>query len=377
MKTGQELFKERLLRTKQAVALEKPDRVPICLAGPSFIKYGDPTAVLADYLRRPEWADEMIFKAYSMPVLNEIDSTPMAGFDASRMGMIWFAQMKFPGRDLPEDALWQIVEKQVMYEEDYDTIVEKGWNTLKPELFKRAGYDLENMAPPNAERTAKVQAKFKEMGFVGMFGGGGVSLIPPFEVLSAARTLPKFLMDLRRIPDKVTAAIDVMEKEMFEDMEKMVAALPEVPLFTSMGGTRAGSDFISPKYFEKFYWPFIRNYIYKIIDIGSNAWLHMDSNWEGFLHYFTEFPKGRVVFDPDSATDIFKLKETLGDIMCITGDVPPAMLALGTPDENYNYAKKLIDAFDGRGLIMMSGCTVPPNATLENVKAVIYASIGK
>lgn len=74
-------------------------------------------------------------------------------------------------------------------------------------------------------------------------------------------------------------------------------------------------------------------------------------------------------------TNIVKIKEVLGDHMCVTGDMPPAILELGTPDDNYNYARKLIDLFGKSGFIMSSGCSVPPHAPLENIKAVIAATL--
>ncbi|OAA88430.1 uroporphyrinogen decarboxylase family protein [Clostridium ljungdahlii] len=104
----------------------------------------------------------------------------------------------------------------------------------------------------------------------------------------------------------------------------------------------------------------------------------MDGNWELFLHYFAEFPKASCVWDPDHITDIRKIKEILGDKMCITGNVPPALTSVGTPEDCYNYARDLVELFkDDGGFIMNSGCSVPPNAKRENVEAVVLATLGK
>ena len=55
----------------------------------------------------------------------------------------------------------------------------------------------------------------------------------------------------------------------------------------------------------------------------------------------------------DSTTDIFKAKELLKDHICIMGDVPPALLTLGTTDEVEEYCKKLIDVVGaGSGFIL-------------------------
>ena len=57
------------------------------------------------------------------------------------------------------------------------------------------------------------------------------------------------------------------------------------------------------------------------------------------------------------------------------GDVPPALLTLGTPDEVTDYCRKLIEVVgrDG-GFVLGAGCTVPVDAKLENVRAMVKAA---
>ena len=63
--------------------------------------------------------------------------------------------------------------------------------------------------------------------------------------------------------------------------------------------------------------------------------------------------------------------------LCISGDVPAALLKLGTPQEVSTYCKKLIDIVgDGGGFILSSGCSVPLDARLENVKALVDTGKG-
>ncbi len=63
--------------------------------------------------------------------------------------------------------------------------------------------------------------------------------------------------------------------------------------------------------------------------------------------------------------------------MCLMGDVPAAMLTLGTPDEVYKYSCNLVNNLGPKGFILGVGCTVPQNAKVENVKAMIAAATGK
>lgn len=371
MKTSQERYNERLTRIQKAIALEEPDRTPIHLDGPGFIKYGDPSAVLADHIRRPEWAEDAFFK--SREILPEIDTAPLPGFKHAVMGAMWFSETKLPGRELSEDSLWQIDEVGPMTEADYDTIVNKGWKALSGELlFGRLGYTPEQLAP-NMEKMTATAKRTTDAGLVTIPS----LMLPllPFELISSARSVSKFYRDLHRIPEKVIAAMDVVMEDLLEGVKTQIKAVN--PLAVFIGGQRATGEFLNLKMFEKLYWPYNQKAAEAIIGEGSTVWFHCDSNWDANVPYFTEFPKGKCVFDPDGLTDIFKAKEILGDNMCITGDVHPSLLAIGTPDEVYNYARKIKEEIGPKGFIMNSGCSVPPNASLANIKALIAAATGK
>jgi uroporphyrinogen-III decarboxylase len=48
------------------------------------------------------------------------------------------------------------------------------------------------------------------------------------------------------------------------------------------------------------------------------------------------------------------------------------LLKLGTPEDVAAYCRKLIDVVgDGEGFILSSGCSVPVDARLENVRAMV------
>ncbi|ADK15178.1 MULTISPECIES: uroporphyrinogen decarboxylase family protein [Clostridium] len=145
-------------------------------------------------------------------------------------------------------------------------------------------------------------------------------------------------------------------------------------VFIAMG--RGCPDFYNPKLWEKFVWKNLKKITDAIIETGAAASFHADSNWKRGLDYFKEFPKGTCVFETDGTTDIYKIKEKLGDRMCIKGDVQASKFALGTPDEVYDYSSHLIKDM-GPGFILSSGCDIPANAKIENVKAMISAAAGK
>ncbi len=91
----------------------------------------------------------------------------------------------------------------------------------------------------------------------------------------------------------------------------------------------------------------------------------------------TPLPKGKCILSTDGETDLFKAGEILNGHMCLMGDVPAAMLTFGTPDEVYEYSRRLIQGLGPEGFILHSGCDIPTDAKLPNVQAMVAAATDK
>ena len=63
--------------------------------------------------------------------------------------------------------------------------------------------------------------------------------------------------------------------------------------------------------------------------------------------------------------------------MCLMGDVPPAMLTLGTTDEVKAYCDRLLTESAPTDSSWRWSCALPPNAKFENVKAMVDSVQGK
>lgn len=368
MKNGLELYNEHLGRLEKVIALKKADRTPINLNADSFCVRAA-GGKLADLVTNMEYGNELLLQG--MKSFGDIDCTLGYGCFPQTKGAFFLSNIKLPGRELPEDALWQIDEVGFMTEDDYDTIIDKGWNKFYIDFCKnRLGDPLKIM-----EDIIKIQPKivqsYKDAGIVAIIGNAMIGA--PYETLFAGRSIKNFVKDLIRIPDKVIAVMDVMAEESYEDLRKAIRA--DKPLAVFSGGSRMAGDFISEKAFEKFAWPYLKKGVEVAVEEGANVYLHSDLCWNRFLDYLCDLPKGKCIFHPDSTTDIFKAGEVLKGHMCIMGDVSPSLLTLGTPDEVYGYSRKLIDRFASQGFIMAAGCCIPANAKVENVKAMVAAAL--
>ena len=75
----------------------------------------------------------------------------------------------------------------------------------------------------------------------------------------------------------------------------------------------------------------------------------------------------------DGKTDMKLAKETVGENICMMGDVPAEMLAFSKPEKVYDYVTNLLNIMGPTGYMVCSGCDVPFNAQLENVQMMAKA----
>ncbi|MEM4523240.1 MAG: uroporphyrinogen decarboxylase family protein, partial [Nitrososphaeria archaeon] len=70
-------------------------------------------------------------------------------------------------------------------------------------------------------------------------------------------------------------------------------------------------------------------------------------------------------------TDMAEAKKKVGDWVCISGNVPPAILMHGSPQEVKDYCKRLIDTCAAGGGFILSPASTLDEARPENIKAMI------
>jgi hypothetical protein len=370
MKTGLELFQERTKRIRTAVALEKPDRTPVVIGSDSFaaLHMG---FTLGEFIKDIDRSSEIMLN--SLLELGEgVDASLQTAALAIAGGPAFLSKNKLPGRELGENDLWQIDEVGLMTVEDYDVIINKGWNAFVADFLQTripdAAADLKVVESANFNKYA---TNFMNAGVVPIAGGG---VMLPFDLISCGRGMANFMRDLFKRPDKVQAALEAAMPDILAAAKPALAAKP---LAMMVGAPRSAGTFLSPKIWQRFVWPYFKQAVQFIVDHGSLVYMHLDADWGRDLEFFRELPAKKCIFHSDNATDIFKIKQVLGDHMCIMGDVSPAMLTIGTPDDVYKYSTRLINEIGPAGFILAEACFVPANAKLENVKAMIAAATGK
>ena len=362
-------YLERLERIEKAINLEPVDRIPIIYAGIATVPRQMGVSI-AKFLSDQNLAMDLT-TAY-MDSLNGIDaanSIPSTIINVE-LTLLWNNRVLMPGRELPEDSLWQVEEKEVMSVDDYDIIINEGFQAFQnqhlPKVIDMTEFQeaIQNM--PDISHT--IINAYRTNGYVPLTGG--VSTIP-FEVLCGARSMTQFYMDLYRRPETVKAAMDVMIRSQIETAYDIVALTGMNRIW--VGGWRSASKLIAPNLWEEFVLPYFKQMTWALAEKDIVSILHFDQDWTRDLERLLDLPPKKCVLNIDGMTDIRKAKEVLGDHMAIMGDIPSALLKTGTPDDVYNYARDLIRDIGPTGFLLAPGCEAPIDAKAENMEAYVAA----
>lgn len=360
------LFQERMGRLMTAVGLGTPDRVPISLVMDGFAAQVQGVK-MADFVKDVDVAGRAMLD--TMELLGDVDSIQFPTMSPGVLGLLWLTHVDLPGVELPEDSLWQMHERVLIQPEDYDRIVEMGWDAWLGQYISAHLLDSAAAGQALMEAGPRWAGEYIKRGYA-VFSP--VTVDHPFEHLCGGRTVKEFMLDLFRIPDKVQAAMDAIMASKRQQARGMVAAM--APIGVWVGGWRTAPEFLSPKLWDRFVWPYLQELVEIVADAGGTPILHFDADWDREIGRLLELPKARCVLALDGKSDIFRAKEILDGHMCLLGDVHPRMLTLGDPDEVYEYSRRLIGEIGPGGFILAQGCAIPPNAKLENVQAMIAAA---
>lgn len=395
-KSPEQLCAERAKRFEDALALRQPDRIPIMMPASYFLaEYGGITH--QELQDNWEKAQELLEKA-------ALDFQPDAIFglfNSPRPSLVLGDRMtKWPGHGLPPNGSFQFVEQEFMKAEDYDAFLRdpSDWalRTYLPRAFAKleglkllppfglwafGHYFLPNLAnyaaPPvqeafqalcqaiqlAAEDAARMNESVQRLVALGFPPHPLIGSIveAPFDFMSdTLRGMRGIMLDIYRRPEKLLAA----EQRVLEiQLEYAINFARTTGLKNCFIPLHRGSDgFMSLEQFERFYWPQLKELMLRLIENGIYPICFYEGIWDQRLHYLQELPAGKSA-GWFQRSDIFKVKEVVGDTMCIIGGMPNSLLQTGTVEEVREYTRRLCEVVGrGGGFIMctqigeMEGC---------------------
>jgi uroporphyrinogen decarboxylase-like protein len=405
-KTVEVLYAEREQRVKDAIELKEPDRVPVALGLAYFPGRYAGVPASAAYYDHDAWRG-----AYKKTIVDfEPDlwrGTPGMG-SGTVMEALGSKSSRWPGFNLPPESSHQAIELETLKEDEYDLFLNdpsdyviryqlpRVYEALAPLAklpplknlngmafagftplfatpeFQKLGEILYNVGKEVAKSrgTQSFEDEIGILGFPPQGHAGGVGGAPFDAISDFYRGMRGAMTDMYRAPDKLLAALDRLLQGQLE------RAMPADPkkrgnpkrLFIPLH--RGAEGFMSNKQFEKFYWPGLKKALLTDIELGYVPMPFLEGRYSSRLEYFLELPKGSTVLHLDQ-TDMIQAKEVLGDHLCIMGNVPSAVLQVGSVSEVEEYCEKLIKICGkGGGFILTNGSSID-EAKPANIKAMV------
>ncbi len=361
---------EAVERLKAAVALEPVDRHPV------FPIIVTAAARLNGITQGEAWRNHDAAREAMIWCYNEF------GYDIASKPNFYYPMLPgrnlsapvrnlIPGRQLAEDDLYQIDERELFSRDDYDKLAALGWNAFWDEHYeKMSGKSLEKFTNMQMFSNQLYLDDMKICEESGVPIALGVAVDSVLMAFSLSRTLTEFTKDLHDVPDKVEAAMKATVDDLIANAIQVCRNNNQNTAFIVL--ERGSGFYYRTEVFERFELPFLTKYVDSFIAEDILPWLHLDTDWGLNIPYFKKFPKGKCVCDLDGTTDIFRAKEILGGHTCISGDVPAALLSIGSPEEVEAYCKKVIDDVGrGGGFMLTTGCECPVDVKPENLRAMV------
>lgn len=282
--------------------------------------------------------------------------------------LAWLSKINMPGKELPEDAVWQVDERKRLEDGDYDLIIEAGglgpiYDRLLPQLIDQES--LNRFFKFYGEDFDAVMMKYVEAGYPVLNSG---IVCPPFETLCGGRSVNVFFMDCYKQIGKVKETQDVMMSGLLEQIKAIDKK--DYLIGRWIGHWRGASNMINQKIWDTLVWPYSKKLAFALLDQGVTPIMHLDSSWDRDLERFKELPYQKCILNTDGMTDLRKARKVLGDHVALMGDVPSQMLTVSSPAEIKDYVRRLLDDIGPQGVFITAGCDAPSCSKYENLVAI-------
>lgn len=407
-KSAEQLCAERARRVQDAIELRQPDRIPVNMGAGYFLaEYGGITH--QEQQDNAEKAQELLEKAaldFQPDLIFGLFNSPAASLALGDRMTRW------PGYGLPATGSFQFDEHEFMKADDYDVFLNdlSDWaiRTYLPRAFGELDglkylppfgmwafghYHLSNLsmyATPSVQaalnalakaiqaasasgaRTVESVGRMAALGFPPHFLAGSL-IEAPFDFMSdTLRGMRGIMLDMLRQPDKLLAA---EEKVLRFQLEFALSFSRTTGLNRAFIPLHRGSDgFMSLPQFERFYWPQLKEMMLTLVDNGIMPIPFYEGVWDQRLHYLAELPKGKTA-GMFQGSDIFKVKEIVGDTMCIIGGMKNSLLQSGTVAQVRERTRKVCEIVGkGGGFIMATEVGELEGCSPELIRAWIDAT---
>jgi uroporphyrinogen decarboxylase len=195
-----------------------------------------------------------------------------------------------------------------------------------------------------------------------------------FSLAAYCYGLENFLADLtdEELEESILALIDRAFYVSLEFHRLMNEAGADM---TSFGDSSCGPDLISRDMFLKFSLPFHHRLKKELDLLGIKTVCHICGNLDIILEDVANI--GHAAVEIDYKTNIKRAAEVMKGKSVVFGVIDPSgMFYFGKPESMSNEVLRVLDCFNGRGIVLGAGCAIPPGAPEENIRSFVKTARG-
>lgn len=324
-------------RVEMALNLEQPDRIPVgaFAAGIGGKVAGLDTKEYANDGKKMAEGQYILHDDYDFDIL----------FPFSHVGMVaegWGCKIRYAKGDVAPMI------------EDY--IVKR------PEQWENLGFlDFEKSGVPVMVEAIETLRKWlgKEAFILGV-------MFCPITTATHVRPLRKTLVDLIRNTDLLHKGLEAITESLIEEAKAFEEAGAD-GIFLAV--TRATAEILKQEQYEDV----ALRYDQKLLRSINVPVIAHACGCEPFIDLILDLPKIKGInwWDRGTENSLSIMKEKYGKKSCLVAGVDQTRTILtGTPNDVENEVKDAIDnASEGGGFIVFTGCELPTNTPLENIRA--------
>lgn len=232
--------------------------------------------------------------------------------------------------------------------------------------------DLENLTLPNVKKDGMLPRAMEFSKLQDKFG------VPVSVVLGGNFTIAGNICPVEKLcrwmiknPKLVHKLLRLTTDHIIEVVKYWVDTFGPEKVMPKIWEPLAANYVLSPRQFEEFALPYIRETSKKILAMGiKHIFYHICGEQNLNLPYWVKVPMGSPgIVSVGHQVDLATAIKYFGDTCIIAGNVEPAIIQNGEPEQIYQICKRCIEKakYAPRGFMLMPGCEIPPMAPPYNV----------
>jgi uroporphyrinogen decarboxylase len=234
--------------------------------------------------------------------------------------------------------------------------------------------DLQNIVIPDPEKDGRLPTYLEAIDLLKLKVEEKIPLLSyvpgPFTLSGVLYGVDSLMLDILRNPDFIhelntfttLASKRFAEAKINHGVDIVVVADPT-----------SSTNLISPDMFEEFSLPYLKEVILSINEVEAIPSIHICGKTDLILEKMAD-TKAKII-EVDSMINLNEAKKRIGDKTCLMGNVDTSTLLSGNPSDVEKEVKNCIyQVGEDGGFILSSGCEVPLNTPIKNIKTMVHAT---